>query len=58
MPEYESPGHWVWISDEDLSFIEKYHPNRDKHSTWAELCDVIADIKDIIEDGLETGPLG
>lgn len=41
--------HWVRISDEDLAFIQDLDP-----AGFGDVHDIIADIKDIIEDGLET----
>jgi len=46
--------HWVRISDEDLAFIQGFDPDRDRSASRKDMVDVLADIKDIIEDGLET----
>lgn len=46
--------HWICVDDEDLSFILGFDPDRDRSTSRAELVDVIRDMQEIIEDGLET----
>lgn len=45
--------HWICLSDDDLDYILKFEPDRDKSASRAELVLVIRDIQDIIEEGLD-----
>lgn len=46
--------HWVRISDEDLAFILDFDSDRDRTASRKDMVDVLHDIREIIEDGLET----
>jgi len=45
--------HWIVISDEDLRYIED-GPNEGRYPTVAQMWEWIDNVRDLLEDGLET----